>query len=425
MIEHGKPTKPNNSPAVKATLGLATARPRITDTAASGQPHFLRSDHHHAGHGVPCDCMEHMPYYPTSGPGHTAFGEAGPPESRSSQFVLLFLEIAFLVLAIGLLVLRKVPGWHDFVGDLALSFVAIMVEATPFMLVGSLVGGLIETFVPQEFVSRTLAGRSRIAVFIAAAVGIIFPVCECAIVPVVKRLLNKGVPLSAAIAFLLGGPIVNPIVAGSTWLAYRGSWGVVSTRMICGYVIAVTVALVLDLLFRNKQVLLEGVQHQHTATCGCCGHDHDHEHGGEATIVAKFFGALQHACSDFFQVGRYLVIGAFVAALARTTIGVDACRELFAAPWAAILMMMGLAVALNLCSETDAFIAAGFRGVLPETAQMAFMVLGPMLDMKLVLMYLTVFRKRVIVTLALVTALTVLAAMLLLQYSFGGIPGAQ
>jgi len=198
-----------------------------------------------------------MPYSSTSDPGQTAFGEGSPPESRATDFALLLLEIAFLGVALGLLVLRNVPAWHDFVGDLALSFVAIMVEATPFMLVGALVGGLIETFVSQEFVGRTLAGRSRIAVFVGAAVGIIFPVCECAIVPVVRRLLYKGVPLSAAIAFLLGGPIVNPIVAGSTWLAYRGSWGVVSTRMICGYAIAVTVALVIDFLFRRKQVLIE------------------------------------------------------------------------------------------------------------------------------------------------------------------------
>ncbi len=90
--------------------------------------------------------------------------------------------------------------------------------------------------------------------------------------------------------------------------------------------------------------------------------------------VSRCFAALQHACDDFLDVGRFLVIGAFVAALARTTIGIDALRDLFASPWVAIIGMMGLAVALNLCSETDAFIAAGFRGLLPDTAQMAFMV---------------------------------------------------
>ena len=87
--------------------------------------------------------------------------------------------------------------------------------------------------------------------------------------------------------------------------------------------------------------------------------------------------------------------------------------------------MMGLAIALNLCSETDAFIAAGFRGVLPDTAQMAFMVLGPMLDMKLLLMYLTMFRKRVIVALSFLTFMAVLGVMMFLQYGLGGFSGGQ
>jgi uncharacterized membrane protein YraQ (UPF0718 family) len=353
----------------------------------------------------------------------TAFGDGGHPVSSRTRPVLLILEAAFLCFALVLLLLKGFQGLHDFVGDLAISFVAIMVEATPFMLLGSLVGGLIETFIPQEMVGRLLAGRRHGAVFTGAALGLIFPVCECAIVPVVRRLLNKGVPLSAAIAFLLGGPIVNAIVAASTWMAYRGDWGFVATRLIFGYAIAVAVALAMDFLFREKKVLLDLASHEHASSCGCCGHDHARE--AAPHTLSKFLDALQHACTDFFEVGRFLVIGAFVAALARTTIGVDVCRELFAAPWAAILMMMGLAIALNLCSETDAFIAAGFRGVLPDTAQMAFMVLGPMLDVKLILMYLTIFRKRVIVTLALLTLLTVLIAMMLLQYGLGGVPGGR
>jgi uncharacterized membrane protein YraQ (UPF0718 family) len=87
--------------------------------------------------------------------------------------------------------------------------------------------------------------------------------------------------------------------------------------------------------------------------------------------------------------------------------------------------MMGLAVALNLCSETDAFIAAGFRAVFPDTAQLAFMVLGPMLDMKLMLQYFTLFRSRMIGALSLLTFLAVLIAMMALQYGFGGVPGAK
>jgi uncharacterized membrane protein YraQ (UPF0718 family) len=322
-----------------------------------------------------------------------------------------------------MLCLGRFQGLDEIVGDLSISFLAIMVEAMPFMLLGSVVGGLIEAFVPEEMVSRLVAGRKNAAVFVAAGLGIIFPVCECAIVPVVRRLLRKGMPLSAAVALLLGGPIVNPIVAASTWLAYRFDWGFLSIRMICGYTIAVTVALVMNLLFRNKSVLLDEPPSESTLACGCSAHDH--AANGTSNTLSKFFAALQHACDDFFDIGRFLVIGAFIAALARTTIGVDALRDLLASPGIAIVVMMGLAIALNLCSETDAFIAAGFRGVLPDTAQMAFMVLGPMLDMKLLLMYLTMFRKRVIVALSFLTFMAVLGVMMFLQYGLGGFSGGQ
>jgi uncharacterized membrane protein YraQ (UPF0718 family) len=349
------------------------------------------------------------------------FGTATFPQQAKAA--ILILESGFLCVAIGLLWLGRFQEYHEIVGDLSISFVAIMIEAMPFMLVGCVVGGLIEAFVSKDLVRRLVADRKNTAVFIAAGLGIIFPVCECAIVPVVRRLLRKGVPLSAAIAFLLGGPIVNPIVAGSTWLAYRFDLAFLSVRMICGYVIAVAVALSMNLLFRHKGVLLDESSFDQVSACDCGIHDCTTD--APTHMVSKFLAALQHACDDFFDVGRFLVIGAFIAALARTTIGVDGLRDLFASPATAIILMMGLAIALNLCSETDAFIAAGFRGILPDTAQMAFMVLGPMLDIKLLLMYLTIFRKRVIVALSVLTFLMVLAAMMFLQYGLGGLPGGQ
>lgn len=349
-------------------------------------------------------------------------GQDLPTFGERSELVTYLLEAAFLAGALALLLLSRVPQWHPMVGDLAITFVAILTEALPFMLLGSVVGGLIEVFVPQDWVQKSLGTRPYAAVFIGAALGIPFPVCECAIVPVVRRLLSKGVPLSGALGFLLGGPIVNPIVAGSTWLAYRGDWHVVFTRMACGYVIAVIVALIVHFLFRHASVLVEETASRPAAACGCCDHDHGVDRATD--FMARFWAAMRHACDDFFDVGRFLVIGAFVAALARTTIGVDTLRHLFSSPVLAIILMMGLAMALNLCSETDAFIAAGFRGVMPDSAQMAFMVLGPMLDLKLLLMYLTLFRKRVIASVSCLTFIAVLAAMIILHYVGGGSPGA-
>lgn len=338
-------------------------------------------------------------------------------ESAAVLLEVVILTFALVALAVG--TFTQAPE----IRDLAINFVAIILEAVPFMMVGALIGGIIEVFVSPEFVQRALAGRTRAAVFVAAALGMIFPVCECAIVPIVRRLINKGVPLPAAIAFLLGAPIVNPIVAASTWLAYRGSWGMVTTRMVCGYVIAVSVALALGAMFRGGTGTLPASAASCEHGCFHCeGHHHEHM---PSSFVSKIWDAITHARDDFFTFAKFLIIGAFVAALARATLDVVAFRQLFASPILSILAMMGLAVTLNLCSETDAFIAAGFRAVFPETAQMAFMVLGPMLDLKLLLQYFTLFRSRLIGALALLTFVAVLIVTMILQYGFGGVPGAR
>jgi hypothetical protein len=117
-------------------------------------------------------------------------------------------------------------------------------------------------------------------------------------------------------------------------------------------------------------------------------------------------------------VGRYLIVGAFIAALMRSTIDMNTFLSLKDSPLLAIVLMMAMAVLLNLCSEADAFIAASFRGLMPDAAMMAFMVLGPMLDIKLILMYFSVFRKRVIISLIGTVLTTVLLAMLGLHFFF-------
>ncbi|HTY24277.1 MAG TPA: permease [Desulfomonilaceae bacterium] len=349
---------------------------------------------------------------------HTHVG-TGSFRAEATAVMLEVVILAFTLSALIAGIVTQAPELRD----LAINFVSIILEAVPFMMVGAVIGGMIEAFVPPEFVQRALSGHTTATVFVAAGMGMVFPICECAIVPIVRRLINKGVPLPAAIAFLLGAPIVNPIVAASTWLAYQGNWSMVTTRMVCGYVIAVSVALILGAMFRHE----EGVLPTGGASCehDCC-HCEDHYHGPmQSSFLSKILDAFAHARDDFFTFGKFLIIGAFVAALARATIDVVAFRQLFASPMLSILAMMGLAVTLNLCSETDAFIAAGFRAVFPDTAQMAFMVLGPMLDLKLVLTYFTLFRSRMIGTLALLTITAVLIAMMVLHYGFGGLPGAK
>ena len=336
-----------------------------------------------------------------------AIGHHDHSQQKSSKKALT-AQLLFLLFAIGLLVFfRDQPQFHT----LGIVFVSIVLEAFPFMLLGTLIGGFIEVFIPRETITRFLPERGWGTVFIAAAMGMIFPVCECAIVPVVRRLLKKGVPLSAAIAFLLGGPIVNPLVAASTAVAYFADWSIVMHRMIFGYSIAVAVGLLMNLFFSKiTAVRNEVFSDQNPINCGTLC-----DHREPAALGEKIHLAVGHAANDFFDIGKFLVIGAFFAAVAQTLVP----RQVFAAvtntPALSILIMMAMAIVLNLCSEADAFVAASFRSArMPLPAQLAFMILGPMLDIKLIIMYFNVFRLRAIVTLAALVFLMVFLSMVLL-----------
>jgi len=309
----------------------------------------------------------------------------------------------------------------------ALTWSSVFLEALCFMLIGSLVSGVVEEFVPRSLVERLVLGNRIAVVAGAAAMGFIFPVCECAIVPVVRRLLKKGVPLTAGIAFMLAAPIVNPVVIWSTMVAYQGQLLVVVARVLFGYGIALMAAMFVGTAFSADRALLRDTS-QSEEGCGC-GHSRGSRctHSSGTACCAhstqgswrRAISSLRHARDDFFDVAPYLVIGTLVAAIIRSSIPASVVGQLADRPILSIGGMMGLAVALNLCSEADAFIAASFRGIVPLAAQMAFMVLGPMFDIKLLLMYRSVFRGKFIGVLAGTVIALVLVSMLYLGYLTG------
>ncbi|OQX12833.1 MAG: hypothetical protein BWK76_17055 [Desulfobulbaceae bacterium A2] len=347
-------------------------------------------------------------------------GETGtaPATARREPWLLSAL---FLLLALTLLFLRPNAEAST---SLTIVFSAIILEAFPFMLLGALVGGVFEVFVSRERMASIIPRRGWLAVGLAAGMGLVFPVCECAVVPVVRRLVRKGLPPGAAVAYLLGAPIVNPVVAASTALAYRFDWQVVGLRLALGYGIAVVVGLLLGRVARQGSIFAAGLIEQdgpvpvgHHCAPGCGCHEATAGNGAAPTVLTgdpldawlvRLGQVFRHAAEDFLAVGHYLVIGAFVAALAQTYLDRSLVLRLSELPFVSTLFMMLLAVLLNLCSESDAFIAASFSLMLPLAAQLAFMLTGPMFDLKLLLMYQGLFRRRIILLLSSVTLLAVL-----------------
>lgn len=335
-------------------------------------------------------------------PSSCAHGPTPHEHVKKNNRLLTLSQWLFIATAIGMaLFLREAP----FFVTLSITFVSIFLEALPFILLGSLIGGLIEVFVSKHWISDLFDRVRFIAVFIAGGLGFIFPVCECAIVPIVRRLIQKGLPLGAAVTFLLAGPIVNPLVATSTAMAYGFDWSMAMDRVIHGYLIAVTIGIFMELMFRPDQAIQAGILSQegkgslscHDTHCSCHTHLHQEK---SLTFSQKMHASLYHAMDDFMDIGRFLVIGAFFAGLFQAVISRGAIAEMVTTPTLSVFIMMVLSFLLNLCSEADAFVAASFRSVsMPISAQLAFLLIGPMLDIKLLLMYTRVFKKRALMVL--------------------------
>jgi uncharacterized membrane protein YraQ (UPF0718 family) len=278
-------------------------------------------------------------------------------------------------------------------------FGSLLIQALPFVLIGALASAAIEVFVPISALER-LAGLPRPLQLPAAGLaGIAFPICECGSVPVARRLAAKGLEPSAAVTFMLAAPVVNPVVIASTFVAFRARsalWTMVFGRFALGLLVAVVVGWVIG--DRSKDELLRPRGDDEAAE--------PVELGAPEPRWKSFF---VHLGNDFLFMGRFLLLGATLAALVQTFLPASVIDGVARIPVVSLLVMMGLAFVLSLCSESDAFIAASFTPFGPA-AQLAFLVFGPMLDFKLAALYMGTFRRGFFRTLLIAVAATTLVA---------------
>lgn len=313
--------------------------------------------------------------------------------------------------------------------DIAFAYLSILFEGAPFILLGTLISGIIDIYLPAGTMDRLLPKRRFPAIVVAGLLGAILPVCECAVVPVIRRLVKKGLPVSCALTYMLAAPIVNPITALSTWKAFKGpiiplgegheysaSLVITLSRLGLGFLLAVAVGVVVARIPLTKllrQRLVDSLENEakqakdhhrcdHHHDDSCCGHDHSHGHGHRHGDDNRMVAAFRSAMRDFVDVGVYFTIGVLITALFNTGIapGAEWLDSLAKNDAAAPAALMALAFILSLCSTSDAFIAATLDKF-TYGAKLAFMVFGPMMDVKLIFLYQTVLRRRFILLLAL------------------------
>jgi uncharacterized membrane protein YraQ (UPF0718 family) len=299
------------------------------------------------------------------------------------------------------------PGRLAWLQNLTIVFGSLIVEATPFILLGAFVSAAIEVFVPTSTFARLATLPRSLQLPAAALAGVAFPVCECGSVPVARRLVRKGLAPSAAVTFMLAAPILNPVVVASTFIAYRGRdslWVMVLGRMGLGFLVAVAVGWVVGAT--RKEELLRARPDDDVA---------DPETKETESRRARF---VSHLTSDFLFMGRFLILGAAIAAAVQTFVPQTIVGKVADLPVLSMLAMMALAFLMSLCSESDAFVAASFTQFGPA-AQLAFLVSGPMIDLKLGALYAGTYSKGFLRTVIITVAAVTLVGTLWLQVVFG------
>jgi uncharacterized membrane protein YraQ (UPF0718 family) len=293
--------------------------------------------------------------------------------------------------------LGKVPA----ITTLGVIFTSIVIEALPFILIGAVVSAAIAVWVPDSAFARLARLPRALQLPGAAVAGVGFPVCECGSVPVARRLISRGIDPAAGVAFMLAAPILNPVVLASTWVAYEGrgrAFEMTAGRAAIGLAIAIAAGWLIGA--RAKGQLLRP---------SAAGPEVAHDHGGTRGEQVAAFG--RHLTGDFFFMGKFLVLGAAASAVVQTVLPQSFVSGIGGEPVLAALTMVGIAFALSLCSEADAFVAVSFTAF-PLAAQLAFLVSGPMLDTKLAVLYGATFRRAFVGKLALVVVPVAVAGSL-------------
>ncbi|RFT68598.1 permease [Bacillus clarus] len=255
-------------------------------------------------------------------------------------------------------------------------FLSIFFEAIPFILLGVIVSSIIQVFVTEDMIRKVLPKSPIIAVIPAAFVGIIFPMCECVIIPIVRRLIQKGLPLHVGIVILVSAPIMNPIVFLSTFYAFQTNSTIVYARFGITILVALLIGLIMYYCYRGQNVLK------------------DTEIPVQEAQSKSWKDVANHTVDEFFDTGKYLLIGACLASLFQTFFDRNVLDTVAHSEMISPVIMMGFGYVLSICSAADAFIAASFGPVFSTKSLLAFLVFGPMLDIKNTFMLFAYFQKK-------------------------------
>lgn len=270
--------------------------------------------------------------------------------------------------------------------QIATIFLSIVIEALPFVLLGCLISGALQVFLTPQRVKKILPKNKFLGILVGCVLGFFFPSCECGIVPIVNQFVEKGVPEHTAFAFMLTAPIVNPIVIFSTYIAFSNSVKFALLRVIGSFFVAIIIGS--WIAYFNHSTILKKQLASSDAS------EHVHHHHAKVSGKQKAVDVLLHALDEFFDTGRYLMFGGLIASAMQVFLPTSVLLTVTSSKLLAIALLILLALTMSLCSEADAFVGSSLLSLFGTAPVVAFLVYGPMVDIKNLLMMKRYFGTR-------------------------------
>ncbi len=274
------------------------------------------------------------------------------------------------------------------INDFIIIFLGLVIEALPFILLGVIISNVVHFLIQEKSILKYIPKNRFLALLYASITGFLLPVCECGNVPLARRFVLKGIPPYLAITFLLSAPILNPIVVFSTYAAFRDMPEIFWGRFIFGFLTAYIVGLIMSFA-ESKEFLQDKVVMQ-------CHQDHR-----EKFSLREF---LQNFKGEFAEMMTLMIVGGLIAATVQIFLPRDFITTIGAGPVISILVMLLLAFVVSICSNVDAFFALAYANTFTSGSIIAFLVFGPIIDIKSLLMMSSTFRFRLLIILTVLVA---------------------
>ncbi|MBQ3475325.1 MAG: permease [Bacilli bacterium] len=291
--------------------------------------------------------------------------------------------------------------------DIGVIFTSIFFESLPFLLLGAFISALIETFISNEKIVKFIPKNKILGSIVGVFLGFFLPACDCAVIPISKRLLKKKVPINVAISFMLASPIINPVVLLSTYYAfYSTNPEIFWYRLLFGILIALIIGIIMGIIYNKKNVIINSSDEE----CEHCSCEHHHEHDN------KFMSIIRHTALDFFDVVKYLMFGALLASLVQVLLPRDLLLVFRDNNILSVLILMLFAYLISLCSTSDSFVGKSLLSSFGKSSIIAYLLLGPMIDIKNTIVLVGNFKKKFVTTLiALIFALVFVFSVLVVN----------